>query len=277
MKIAVHLHLYYLEQLDYFLAKLENIGTTPFDLFVTMVEDDETAQNKIRAFKPDATIWLVENRGYDVGSFIEFLNKIDLSRYDYVVKLHTKRDMPRSTSTFRGLTGPKWRETALSFLDSPEIFASYLRAFEANPSIGMQANYRLFKCEKGIRFVAGTMFIARAYIFVPLKNQGLSIRSFDSTGEHIDSLAHNLERCFGQLASEQGLLITDVVNDPAEAKLKRLFFRDRFISPLLRFVYQKKTTKSGKQITKILKIPFFRKRNRNFTKNEPSMPGRFNL
>ncbi len=254
-RIAVHFHLYYLEQLDCLLEKLGNVGTVPFDLFVTMVADDTEAQNKIHAFKPDAQIRVVENRGYDIGPFIEFLNKVDLSRYDYVVKLHTKRDMPQSASTFRGLTGSRWREAALSFLDSPEIFASYLQVFEANPRLGVQANYRLIKREKRIRFVAGTIFIVRARIFAPLKEQGLSICSFDATGEHTDSLAHELERRFGQLASDQNLFVTDAVNDPTESELKRLFFRDRFISPLLRFVYQKKTTKSGKQITKILKIP----------------------
>ena len=89
-KLAVHLHLYYKEQLPKIVKYLKNLDGVDYDLFVTMVEDDEQVKLKILAEFPNSKIWVVENRGYDIGPFIEFLHRIDLKDYEYVLKVHTK-------------------------------------------------------------------------------------------------------------------------------------------------------------------------------------------
>ena len=41
---------------------------------------------------PLAKISIVENRGFDVGPFIKTISELNLDNYDFIVKLHTKRN-----------------------------------------------------------------------------------------------------------------------------------------------------------------------------------------
>ena len=84
MKTAVHLHLYYMDQLPEIISKLQNMDKSgiDYDLYVTMTAKDEEAEAEIKQIFPKAMIWQVENRGYDIGPFIDFLHKINLDNYD---------------------------------------------------------------------------------------------------------------------------------------------------------------------------------------------------
>ena len=88
-KLLVHLHLYYQDQTDYFIERLSNI-TVPFKLIVTLTEDNADVRRKLLSAVPDADILLVENCGYDVYPFFQAMKHIDLSSYDYILKIHTK-------------------------------------------------------------------------------------------------------------------------------------------------------------------------------------------
>ena len=88
-KILVHLHLYYQNQLNYFIKKLKNI-TCEFDLIVTLANENPKITEKIKQFKPNAKILVVENLGYDVYPFIQVINEAELKNYDYILKIHTK-------------------------------------------------------------------------------------------------------------------------------------------------------------------------------------------
>ena len=46
-----------------------------YELYVTMTAKDEKVETKIKQAFSEATIWQVENRGYDIGPFIDFLHK----------------------------------------------------------------------------------------------------------------------------------------------------------------------------------------------------------
>ena len=90
-KVLVHLHLYYQEQLSYFIEKLKNISNCDWDLIVTVCEHNDEVQQKILDFKSDAQIILIENKGYDILPFLNVLKSVNLDSYDYVLKLHTKK------------------------------------------------------------------------------------------------------------------------------------------------------------------------------------------
>ena len=49
-KLLVHLHLYYLEQVDFMLKKLRNITGCDWDLYVTLCNSDNNVINKIKTF-----------------------------------------------------------------------------------------------------------------------------------------------------------------------------------------------------------------------------------
>ena len=73
--LAVHLHLYYLEQFPEILDYLENLKGIDFDLFITMPKEDGRIRNKVQELYQNASIYIVENRGYDIGPFIDFLHQ----------------------------------------------------------------------------------------------------------------------------------------------------------------------------------------------------------
>ena len=88
--LAVHLHIHYKEQLDEILLKLANLQGVDYDLLVTVTDYDEKIATRLKAFNPEVKIIQVENRGYDIGPFVEFLHHINLDDYQYILKLHTK-------------------------------------------------------------------------------------------------------------------------------------------------------------------------------------------
>ena len=74
MKIAVHLHLYYFNQLPKVLSYLKSLEGIDYDLFVTMVQENKDVEQQLKTFNPNTNIFVVENRGYDIGPFIDFLH-----------------------------------------------------------------------------------------------------------------------------------------------------------------------------------------------------------
>ena len=199
--------------------------------------------------------------------------------------MHTKRELAIGNTGFRGLDGFKWRTALLSFIKTPEIFNRYLEAFDKNPLIGMQADHSVIvhhdfydeKAQKHMRrylkdkqypkhkyaFVAGTMFIAKAPIFKDIQNLHLTLADFpDPKGEHKFQLAHIMERLFGYIVYKNHMVVKNgLISDRDEQYYHYfMYFKMKFINPLIRFFYQKKTTKSGKFIIKICKIPFYRRK-----------------
>ena len=177
----------------------------------------------------------VPNRGYDVGPFVEYvLNRPDFASFDYVIKIHTKRDSNVFLFFHRFRDGD-WRRDLLSFCSTPKAMHRSLRAFERAPRLGMVAgplsisrggfdytqkaiieihdNGKRFGIEsREATVVWGTMFMARTKCLVPLA-QRFKIEDFeeiDSTNAHKPySLAHLLEAVFAFAVTSQGYFVGD--------------------------------------------------------------------
>ncbi len=286
-RILTHVHVFYPEIWPEIKSCLRNmeVAGVEWDLFVTMVEDHAAVREDIHAFKPDADIRLVENKGYDVWPFLSVLQSVNLDDYDFVVKLHTKRDMPNGSALgLHPMGGGRWRKYAYSFLCSTKNFCACLSAFDTDPTLGMCADYRLIlngtKVDTdlvalenarallkkmalpsdGFSFVAGTMFFARANIFAPLLKQNLSGNDFvQSSHIRVSSLAHTLERVLGGMVLARGCRVDDVFTSDSE----RYLYDGGFVPlAIRRFLWQAKVTKSGRLIVKIFKIPVYFKRKR---------------
>lgn len=306
MKVAVHLHLYYLEQLPELLARLENLNRTgiTWDLFVTMpaavcplsatgknaahlsaavispaVETNarfnrfDAAAAQIRAAFPAAVIWHPENRGYDVGPFIDFLHRISLDEYDYILKIHTKRRQHGEYCCFNGVRfhTAAWSKMLLdALLETPEIVRKNFALLKNDTDIGMVGNGFCLTGEAGtykmledsikneadkmhlppiedFSFIAGTMFIVRARLLQPFLRY--SINDFEAADSQIRdyTLAHVLERLFGMSVTARGYKIYGV-------KYKE-YYTERLVAGITRFLFQRKTTKGGKKILKICRLP----------------------
>lgn len=272
--ILVHLHLYYLNQLDEILSRLQNLQGLNYDLYVTMVNKSPAAEQKIKQFKPDTHILQVANQGYDIGPFIEVLHSLNLDNYDYVLKIHTKGTAAENYTRINGkrLNNKLWNRLLFdALLFSEEQVHNNLRQL-ANADIGMLSSAYLITDDKKLyeqflpqineilqaeslpqvdtfSFVAGTMFWAKASLFKPLQKYRLA--DFPVTDGKIKegTLAHCFERLFGAVAQAQGLKLYGVKS----SKVGFTFALNEF----KRFLFYKKHTQSGKLLVKICKIPIW--------------------
>lgn len=231
-KVLVHLHLYYLDQLDYMLKKLKNINSCDWDLFVTMTKQDEKAIQKLKDFKPDVHIIQVEDKGFDIWPFLQVLNLVDLDNYDDILKIHTKKY--RKKKDFYG-RGNAWRNYLIdALLGSRKQFQKNIHLMQMDKSVGLigsRATLATMGCTEkddsilfdemcqnhGIpiskgRFIAGTMFLVRAKCFQRIKDMNFKSEDF----HHIQqtsgrtTTAHTLERLLSRIVEIEGYKITTV-------------------------------------------------------------------
>lgn len=235
VRIAVHVHAFYPELLNELADCVGHLSgkCNKLDVFVTIPIGQENIRKLALNFFPSAEVVSVPNAGYDVGPFFEFLNLIKLDDYDYVVKLHTKRDKPVDWVNFHCFRGGEWRRALLSFCSSDANASRSLKAMSTDPRLGMiacrllidpsgiaQGNYpewkklsvlqRLGFCPKTHTFVYGTMFMVRASILKPLHGK-VSCNDFSIvTNPHADyGLALEWELALPVLAETQGYYVSD--------------------------------------------------------------------
>jgi len=275
--IAVHLHLYYTDMWEELASQLQNIENTPYELFVTLVEDNPDLSDKIQQFHSPSHISVVKNMGYDVGPFMEFLNSINLDKYDYILKLHSKRPSNGTDTKLKGLPVNRYYWKVLlseALIGCPKIWQNNLQKMNSEKKLGMIASPHLIKkidktdkelipaiknnlqklklpIIENFSFVAGTMFIVRSHLLKPLQHQ-YTIDDFQQTDGQVKdgTLAHVLERLFGGIVYAQ------------DYKIKGFHYNYKFVlnalvKITLRFIYQKKITKSNKLIIKVCKLPIY--------------------
>lgn len=237
-KLLVHLHLYYQEQLDYFIKKLKNIHNCDWDLYVTICESNPDIERILKDFKPDVNIIQVKNIGYDVWPFIQVLRIADIRNYDYVLKLHTKASYGCSCQKF------DWRNRLVdSLIKSPSQFKKVYTAIQNNHDIGFvcakSCYYNISGCvpeEKdmlrvmmdrlgyeymGNMYLSGTMFLARISCFNKIINSDICEKDFSLVSKTGGSStnAHVLERVITQAVLNEGCKISLVSTFLIDAKI----------------------------------------------------------
>lgn len=238
MKIVIIAHVYYVDLWEDIANCMANFphGT---DIHVTTPHDDPVLRSRVLKQFPDADFRVVENRGYDVAPFLTVLDDMDLSKYDYLVKLHTKRDVS-GWCNYLPFTAKRWRRLLLEFCSTKSKVNAALSFMERHPMVGMMAHPALivskgdFEESESIkvlaeqeilklglqptcrRFVAGTMFLARARCFLPLQGHVSQLAFSASPGDtnmneglHSSGLAHVYERVLGYLICAQRMKISD--------------------------------------------------------------------
>ena len=134
-KLAVILHLYYEDQLPEIARHLQNLNTAglDYDLYVT-------SPHTTPLIITNAMYTPTENRGYDIGPFIDALHHINLNNYDYILKLHTKgKTSPNYTLlNNRRLNNALWGKILWNaLLGSAKQIRRNIAVMEQNPQIGM--------------------------------------------------------------------------------------------------------------------------------------------
>lgn len=275
-RLAVHLHIHYLDAWEKIKQSLGNLDGYEYDLFVTLTKEAPELMQDIRSYHPRTQIYVVENRGYDVGPFLYFLHRINLEDYDFILKIHTKNGGPgKKTKICRHPVSRKWWARLLmeSLIGRPEQVKKNMDIFELQPKVGMIGSYHLIETRsygqeqvkaavqqaldemgyrlKKLRFVAGTMFMVRSKLMAPLKEK-YRLEDFELTDGTVrdGTLAHVLERLFGAVVLGQGYQVKGVAWTFA-------FEVASFFGVIAPYFFQMKVTKTNCLLIKIFKIPVF--------------------
>lgn len=231
-KLAIVVHAFYPELLQEIAVNLRDLEI-PHQIFVTAPSDKEVEVKRIVEQElPAAAVLLFENRGRDVGPFLEVLRSLDLDEFTHILKLHTKRSKHIAT-------GDTWREELLSAFTLERLRTS-LKVLADNPHIGilgpsghlLSMSAFLNRNEKTVRklakrmgiseiypendsFVAGTMFFARSTALLPIINLGIGLSDFEKEEGQINgTLAHAIERSLTYSAEAAGLIVAALVDSP---------------------------------------------------------------
>ena len=235
-RFAMVLHLYYRDLWPEFERRLLSLDM-PFHLIVTTTQEDAGFESAVRAAFPDAQIFVYENRGRDIGPFMQLLHDGHLDRFPLICKLHGKRS---GVSGPRALFGTVWRRTNIAdLIGTTDQVTSILARFEKNPklamigsrrfrlpnahigdegawaenretTLGLAADLGIAPTDFRLDFFAGTMFWARRETLDALRGLGLTLEDFPAeTGAVDGELAHALERLFGALPYRDGMTVED--------------------------------------------------------------------
>jgi len=132
-KIAVYLHLFYVDMADFFLSCLQRIPFT-FDLFISVCSDDSNEKMKL-IFQdlPNVSRCVakkVPNRGRDLAPLVLTFGR-DLLSYDYALHLHSKK------SSHDSRMGEKWlRWLTDSLLYNGSYIANILARLQDDETLG---------------------------------------------------------------------------------------------------------------------------------------------
>lgn len=276
--LLICVHIFYAQMYEELKKCLLNMKGYPYELYVTLVSHNTFLEKDIAQNFAQAHIKIVENKGFDVAPFVEILNEVDLDNYSYVLKLHTKRDMPQGTYLKNiNMSGKYWREYLLKFFKNEKKIQKAVEAFEKNPKLGMLADWHVIThstlwdpkaCAKARRlvkslgfscktfcFVAGTMFMCRAKLLKPIQNLRFHLLDFESAdaNTHGGGKAHALERALGLFVWAQGYVLEDPFTKPWVPFLA-------FALYLKKRVFHCRRTEKGFLVYKLFGISIYKRR-----------------
>lgn len=231
-RVAVQIHVHYTDLLGELLDAASRLPGTPH-IFVTTTQPADTILAQVRSRFPSAMVWQSENRGKDIGPFIDALHRYDLDSYDLVLKLHGKKSLndPQYLKAIQALfgesirNGDDWRRGLIEPLArSTERVMGIYQAFAADPSLGMvgaaqficrapDANAQAYAClceqldvHPDVLFFAGTMFWIRGRHLTRFRKRGLKFGDFrlENSASVENTLEHGCERVFGAIVAAEG-------------------------------------------------------------------------
>lgn len=230
-KVAVVMHLFYLDLLDELLVFLENI-IEPFDLYITTPFQSDIPKiiNQCDDKKKSVYVTLTKNKGRDIGPFLALYRSRIFDNYDAVLKIHSKK------STYSDL-GAQWRKSLLSPLcgTSLTVFQSLNLIRTKNcgiigPGQFFLTNEKFWGSNRSkvrsilnecksepmagvseLCFFAGSMFWFNPRALSKIHSCTNSVLSFENeSGMQDGTLAHAWERTFCLLAKSEGFEISTV-------------------------------------------------------------------
>lgn len=223
-KLLIHVHIYYPERWEELKNCIQNFED--YDLMVTLAEHLTDFDSCIKQDFPHAQIYFVPNRGYDIAPFLYILKKVDLDEYEFILKLHTKRFVPDDIHVNNYLvSGDRWKNYLLEPFRSLKQMNKNYALFSKDKKLGCISQYKCvmpFRRDKVLKnflaynndemikgsfFVAGTMFLARAFLLKEFQSLKYDFDDFEKPQKEAFHLAHYLERFLGYSMYRQGYTV----------------------------------------------------------------------
>ncbi len=232
-RIGFHLHLHYPELWPEFAARLLHVKRA-FRLIVTLTEDNPGLRDRIAGEFPGSSVFVYENRGRDVGPFLQTWRDGHFGGLDLICKMHGKRT---GVSGPTALLGAIWRRAMTQDLMGSSAIVNANIAMFRDARVGMVGSERVrfpnsYVNEQSawgmnkdatlalarrigigpqscrLDFFGGTMFWIRPELLELLRPLNLSLADFpEETGQADGTLQHALERLFGVLPAAAGMKI----------------------------------------------------------------------
>ncbi len=216
----VVLHIFYPESWPEIKCYLDNLSIYNYDLIITYSDSiymDEVINN-IKEYKKNTVFYKYDNKGYDIGPFVDVLQKADLSKYTAVFKIHSK-GITRSSIVmyghyykykdwfnvlYKGILGLFNTHSAIRKILNKDIdIVAAKELIVKDPIHKKQFVADLCKqydipYETNYHFVAGTCMVFNTNVLRKIKSYGFSIEDFEKTTRGEFSFAHFMERiiCF---------------------------------------------------------------------------------
>ena len=233
-KIAIVLHVFYLDVFLEIIDLLKNSDFQNFKLFITTPEFlKEEISIILKAGSFQHSIFIVDNRGRDVLPFLKILQYVFDEGYELILKIHTKRSNHLKKRDL-------WKDDLFNKIIGKDCIGKVIQTFNHHQEIGMigplghilpMALYYggnaqkvlLLSLEMGLKkeqlqnlhFTAGTMFYARKEALIPVLNLGLTDQDFEPENNQLDgTLAHALERAITSSLLVSGLKLADTSSTP---------------------------------------------------------------
>lgn len=232
-KVASICHIYYEDMLEDMISLNKNLYNTNFDVdfYFTLTEDSSTIGQKewvIRELKrnfPNCNVYIVRNKGLDIGAFFNVFEKIHNIKYDYIFKTHTKKSLLTSGKYF----GKIWSNDLLSILD-PIKLEKINDLMESGAEMVGSSKW-IIPCNKdnlntdgisrllielgiqnsGSNFIGGTMFCMKYDILKKYLNISQIKSYYDQMEEGYfyqvhkgdkEYITHSFERIFGMMCEK---------------------------------------------------------------------------
>lgn len=214
-KKLILVHAFYEDEARIIFGKLKDF--TDYDLLLTSPKPAIQAEFLSQFPRPRADAILLPNHGRDIIPFLLTAAYLDLSPYDYFIKIHTKRSTHLTYGgdwfwmNLESLVGNKqMTDKFLSHIDpsKPSIYGVQTRPLHDHyrnnrPWLTelMQTNPRQIRAD----FIPGTMFAGSAEFLRLLASKNLHLHKPEPEAGQLDGcFIHALERYFGFLAQSHG-------------------------------------------------------------------------
>lgn len=229
---ALVVHVFHLDVLDDLSQYAANFPAG-YDQFVTCPDNFGSIElEKITAALPLAKIVQVPNAGQDIGALIALDTQVDLTRYDFICKIHSKKGAKEPDrwrhALLRGTLGsPKQVDKIIESFsrDSRLVLAGASQLYLHGPTYMWQNSETLGNVFSGLignfdymtenwGFIGGTCFWIRGAAFAEVRD-ALSTVEFKAAAYTDDgTIAHSVERLFGMIVAlkKGSVMLCDVSN-----------------------------------------------------------------